>query len=196
MSTCRRAIWGRFNGVKNPLLPQFGSYPALSYSDIERIMTKPNDTRLTARTLMVALVGFSTLVLGGCAKDINVRGNLPPEQALSQLEPGQQTRQDVQLILGTPSTISSFGDETWYYISALTSQYAFYSVEETERDVIALSFDERGILQEVKNYGLEDGEDIQVVERETPTMGREFSLIEQLIGNLGRFDRGAPEAGP
>ena len=30
----------------------------------------------------------------------------------------------------------------------------------------------------------------------TPTMGREYSLIEQLIGNLGRFDRGKPEAGP
>ncbi|MDG2321557.1 MAG: outer membrane protein assembly factor BamE, partial [Rhodospirillaceae bacterium] len=63
-------------------------------------------------------------------------------------------------------------------------------------DVYALQFDERGILQEVKTYGLGDGEEIQVVERETPTMGREFSLIEQLIGNLGRFDRGRPEAGP
>lgn len=150
----------------------------------------------TLKSLFIAMVGLSTLALGGCAKDINARGNLPPEEAFSQLEPGQQTRQDVQLILGTPSTISSFGEETWYYISAMTTQYAFYSVEEIERDVIAIKFDERGILQEIKNYGLEDGEDIQVVERETPTMGREFSLIEQLIGNLGRFDRGAPEAGP
>lgn len=150
----------------------------------------------SARSLMVALVGLSALALGGCAKDINARGNLPPEEAFAQLQPGQQTRQDVQQILGTPSTIGSFGDETWYYISALTTQYAFYSVEEIERDVFALSFDERGILQEVKTYGLDDGEDLQIVERETPTMGREFSLIEQLIGNLGRFDRGAPEAGP
>lgn len=141
-------------------------------------------------------VCLTGLVLGGCAKDINARGNLPPEQALSQLTPGEQTRQDVQLILGTPSHVASFGDETWYYISALTTQYAFYAVEELERDVYALTFDERGILQKVDRLGLQDGEEIQVVERETPTMGREFSLIEQLIGNLGRFDRGRPEAGP
>lgn len=176
-------------------LPQFAGYPALSQSDIEPVM-KNTSVHTKAKSLLIALLGFSALALGGCAKDINARGNLPPEEAFTQLEPGQQTRQDVQLILGTPSTTSSFGPETWYYISALTTQYAFYSVEEIERDVYALSFDERGILQEVKTYGLDDGEDIQVVERETPTMGREFSLIEQLIGNLGRFDRGAPEAGP
>lgn len=159
-------------------------------------MTHTREISPTVKSLFVALIGLSSLALSGCAKDINARGNLPPEEAFSQLQPGQQTRQDVQLILGTPSTVSSFGDETWYYISAMTTQYAFYSVEEIERNVIALKFDERGILQDIKNYGLEDGEDIQIVERETPTMGREFSLIEQLIGNLGRFDRGAPEAGP
>jgi len=139
---------------------------------------------------------FFSGMLGGCAKDINARGNLPPDEALSQLQPGEQTRQDVQLIMGTPSHVASFGDETWYYISALTTQYAFYLVEELERDVYALSFDNRGILTEVKRFGLEDGEEIQVADRETPTMGREYSLIEQLIGNLGRFDRGRPEAGP
>lgn len=141
-------------------------------------------------------VCLAGLALSGCAKDINARGNLPPDEALSQLAPGEQTRQDVQLILGTPSHVASFGDETWYYISALTTQYAFYAVEELERDVYALTFDERGILQKVDRLGLQDGEEVQVVDRETPTMGREFSLIEQLIGNLGRFDRGRPEAGP
>ena len=148
------------------------------------------------RNALVAVVCLSGLALSGCAKDINARGNLPPEELLAQLVPGEQTRQDVQLILGTPSHTATFGDETWYYISALTTQYAFYSVEELERDVIALTFDNRGILQEVQNLGLEDGEEIAIADRETPTMGREFSLIEQLIGNLGRFDRGRPEARP
>ena len=148
------------------------------------------------RAVGAVTVVATGLALTGCAKDINARGNLPPDEALAQLQPGEQTRQDVQVILGTPSHVASFDGETWFYISALTTQYAFYAVEELERDVYVLTFDDRGILTEVKNYGLEDGEEIQVVERETPTMGREFSLIEQLIGNLGRFDRGRPEAGP
>ena len=154
-------------------------------------------SRLSQLRGAIALSLFAvSIFLGSCAKDINARGNLPPEEALSQLMPGEQTRQDVRLILGTPAHIASFGGETWYYISALTTQYAFYSVEELERDVYALTFDERGILQTINNLGLEEGEEVDVVERETPTMGRDFSLIEQLIGNLGRFDRGRPEAGP
>ena len=159
-------------------------------------MNKTMIKNTSLKTALAVTVCVAALNLSGCAKDINARGNLPPEQALTQLLPGEQTRQDVQLILGTPSTVSTLGDETWYYISAVTTQYAFYSTEEIDRNVYALSFDERGILQEVKNLGLEDGEDLQIVQRETPTMGREFSLIEQLIGNLGRFDRGTPEAGP
>jgi outer membrane protein assembly factor BamE (lipoprotein component of BamABCDE complex) len=159
-------------------------------------MSTYHSIKPTFRTVLTAAVCAAAISLSGCAKDINARGNLPPDEAVSQLQPGQQTRQDVQLILGTPSTVSTLGNETWYYISAITTQYAFYSTEEIERDVYALSFDERGILQEVKNLGLEEGEDLQIVQRESPTMGREFSLIEQLIGNLGRFDRGGPEAGP
>ncbi|MEQ9446580.1 MAG: outer membrane protein assembly factor BamE [Rhodospirillaceae bacterium] len=159
-------------------------------------MMKFKTHSLALKSALALAVCTIAMALGGCAKDINARGNLPPEEALAQLIPGQQTRQDVQLILGTPSTVSLAGEETWYYISALTTQYAFYSVEELERDIYALKFDERGILQEVGKLGLLDGEDLQIVQRETPTMGRDFSLIEQLIGNLGRFDRGAPEAGP
>ena len=177
-------------------LPYFAVYHPRVASDIKRAMIKTISMTSRLRSALVVATCAAALSLSGCTKDINARGNLPPEDALTQLQPGQQTRQDVQLIMGTPSTVSTLGDETWYYISAITTQYAFYSSEELERDVFALSFDERGILQEVKNLRLEDGEDLQIVERETPTMGREFSLIEQLIGNLGRFDRGQPEAGP
>jgi outer membrane protein assembly factor BamE (lipoprotein component of BamABCDE complex) len=159
-------------------------------------MSRYTDKKRPFKAVMAAGLCAAALSLAGCAKDINVRGNLPTDDALAQLEPGQQTRQDVELIMGTPSHTSMFEKETWYYISAVTTQFAFYSVEEVDRDIYALSFDERGILEEVQTYGLEDGEDIEIVQRQTPTMGREFSLIEQLIGNLGRFDRGAPEAGP
>ena len=52
-----------------------------------------------AATLVVGLL------LAGCAKDIEARGNLPTPEALAKLAPGEQTRQDVQGILGTPGEI-------------------------------------------------------------------------------------------
>jgi len=134
--------------------------------------------------------------LFGCTKDINNRGNLPIESALNQLKPGSQTRQDIESLLGTPSHTSIFENEIWYYISSTTTQYAFYPTEVLQRDVLEIKFDKRGVLEEVSFLNIDDGSKIVVVDRETPTMGREYSLIEQLIGNLGRFDRGRPEAGP
>jgi len=151
---------------------------------------------VTSRTLQLALVSIVVVALSSCSKDINPRGNLPHKEALSQLQLGEQTRQDVQLLLGTPSTTATFDDETWYYVSAQTTTYAFYPMEELERQVFAITFDNRGILKSMRILGIDDGEEVAVADRETPTMGREFSLIEQLIGNLGRFDRGRPEAGP
>ena len=152
---------------------------------------------------MIRRLGCAVAVAAVCLSQascglsrIQTRGNLPDPEKVSELKPGKVTKDDILDLLGSPSSVNTFGKETWYYISAVTTQFAFYSVEEVERDIYALSFDERGILQEVKTYGLDDAEDIQVVQRETPTMGRDYSLIEQLIGNLGRFDRGAPEAGP
>jgi outer membrane protein assembly factor BamE (lipoprotein component of BamABCDE complex) len=142
------------------------------------------NTRHLPSTIVVAL---AVALLGGCAKDIDARGNLPPPEALAQLSIGEQTRQDVRGLLGTPATTAVFDDETWYYISAHTTQYAFYPNHELDRTVYAISFDDRGILKNVRKLGLEDGQNVNIASRETPTKGREFSLIEQLIGNLGRF---------
>ncbi len=143
-----------------------------------------------------AAIAFTALLASGCAKDVYLRGNEPLPEALAQLAPGEQTRQDVQALLGTPATTSVFGSETWYYISAHTTQYAFYPVHELDRTVLALDFDERGILMSTRELTLEDGVDVAIAQRATPTKGREYSLIEQLIGNIGRFGTQGNRGGP
>jgi len=148
------------------------------------------------QTSFYAAVAVSAVLLAGCAKDIDARGNLPPPEALAQLAPGEQTRQDVRNLLGTPATTAVFDDETWYYISAHTTQYAFYPNHELDRTVYAVSFDDRGILKDIRKLGIEDGQNVNIASRETPTKGREFSLIEQLLGNLGRLSSGGPGGAP
>jgi outer membrane protein assembly factor BamE (lipoprotein component of BamABCDE complex) len=144
--------------------------------------------------IQAASLALAAVLTSGCAKDVYQRGNAPLPESLAQLAPGEQTRQDVQGLLGTPATTSVFGDETWYYISAQTTQYAFYPVHELERAVLALEFDNRGILQSVQELTLAEGRNVAIAQRATPTKGREYGILEQLIGNIGRFgtqgDRG------
>lgn len=152
--------------------------------------------RFSSRLVRIASVLAAAAALAGCMKDIDARGNLPQNDAMSKLAVGEQTRQDVQNLLGTPATTAVFDNETWYYISSQTTQYAFYPVEELDRTVYAVSFDSRGILSEVRKLDLNDGRDVQLASRETVTKGREYSIIEQLIGNLGRFNAGKEKKGP
>jgi hypothetical protein len=42
---------------------------------------------------------------------------------------------------------------------------------------------------------LEDGKEITPVARATPAPGRELSFLEQLIGNLGKFNGGGAGGG-
>ena len=153
-------------------------------------------TRYKTLGLHFAATLAAGLMLAGCAKDIEARGNLPTPEALAKLAPGEQTRQDVQGILGTPATTAAFDNENWYYISAHTTQYAFYPNHELDRTIYVVSFDNRGILSGVRKLSLEDGQTVTVASRETPTKGREVSLLEQLLGNIGRVGSRSPSSGP
>jgi len=152
----------------------------------------------TLKATLAATAVMAVALLSGCAKDIEARGNLPTPEALAKLAPGEQTRQDVQTILGTPATTALFDEENWYYISAHTTQYAFYPNHELDRTVYVVSFDPRGILSGIRKLNLEDGQPITAVARSTPTKGREVSLIEQLLGNIGNIGRlpGTQSGGP
>ena len=148
---------------------------------------------MNTKTITVCLALALPLALTACIKDVEQRGNLPKPEMLAQLAPGEQTRQDVEALLGTPSTTAVFDSDTWYYISAHTTQYAFYPNHEFDRTIYAVSFDERGILKDVRKLDIEDGRTIAIAARDTPTKGREYSFLEQLVGNLGRITTAGPK---
>ncbi len=106
---------------------------------------------------------------------------------VSKINPGVHTRIDIASLLGSPSTVSTFQDSKWYYIGQKTTQFAFFEPEILERKVLVISFDDAGYVADTRTYGIEDGKIIDPVERITPTEGRELSIIQQLLGNLGRF---------
>ena len=139
-------------------------------------------------TLRVSLlVGILALGLGACAKDIRVRGNIPDSEVVSKINPGIHSRIDIQSLLGSPSTVSTFQDSKWYYIGQKSTQFAFFEQEVLERTVLVVSFDAAGLVVTTRTYDLADGRTIDLVDRVTPTEGREISILQQLIGNLGKF---------
>jgi outer membrane protein assembly factor BamE (lipoprotein component of BamABCDE complex) len=147
---------------------------------------------MVART-GICLAGLVALSLAACAPAVNTRGNLVEDQRLSRLAVGQTTAQEVANLLGTPTTVATFDERTWYYIGQRTEQRAFFDPNIVERRILKIRFDRAGVIESVEEYGPDDALEVELVERETPSLGRRMSFLEQMIGNLGRFNPAAGE---
>ncbi|MGK0267001.1 MAG: outer membrane protein assembly factor BamE (lipoprotein component of BamABCDE complex) [Maricaulis sp.] len=102
--------------------------------------------------------------------------------------PDTDTRDTVMQRLGNPSTRGTFDENTWFYISATRESLAYLRPVTRDRRIVAIRFNEEtGIVSDVVEYTLADGRMVDYVSRETPTRGRELSLLEQLLGNIGRL---------
>jgi len=136
--------------------------------------------------------------LAGCGIPVNERGNLPKADLLAQVKPGVTDKASVKALLGTPSSIASFDDNTWYYISKQERQVAFLKPEIIDQEVYAVHFDDKGIVTDVSHKGLHDAQAMTPNPNATPAQGREFTFLEQLIGNFGKFNAAGSgkDAGP
>ena len=132
----------------------------------------------------------AAIILAGCAATVEQRGNLPPRDELAEIHPGKTTKDQVVKILGTPSSVGVFNDRSWYYISRRTKQMAFFDPSVLDQQVYVVDFNDNGVVKAVDHKTLKDGQEITPVARTTPAPGRELTFLEQLIGNLGKFNGG------
>ena len=137
---------------------------------------------------------LATALTAGCATSVEQRGNLPEQDKIAEIHPGSTTKDEVVKILGSPSSVSVFNDKSWYYISRRTGQLAFFDPNVIDQQVYVVNFDDQGVVKAVDHKGMEDGKEITPVARATPAPGRELSFLEQVIGNLGKFNKSAAGA--
>lgn len=103
----------------------------------------------------------------------------------ADIKVGTDTRSTV-LQSGSPTTTSTFDKNVWFYMSQLRSATSYYVPKTIQRDVVAISFDPATEqVKSVNSYTLQDGRVIAYNTHETPTRGREMTVLEQLIGSIG-----------
>lgn len=132
-------------------------------------------------------IAFCTLA-ASCAPVVDVRGHTVQEMDLKQIIEGQSTREDIEALLGSPSTTSTYGPETWFYISTTKERSGVFEAEVVKQNVLGVLFDEAGVVKEYARYTLKDGKPVEFVEKTTPTEGHSLGVLEQLLGNVGRFN--------
>lgn len=138
---------------------------------------------------------LATALLAGCGFPVDQRGNDPAKSALDQIKPGVTTKAAVTRILGSPSSVATFDNNTWFYISQKTQDEAFFKPQLRGEKVVIISFNDKGVVDNIGYRGLKDHAAIEPNPNATPAPGREFTILEQLIGNFGRFSAPTPQPG-
>jgi outer membrane protein assembly factor BamE (lipoprotein component of BamABCDE complex) len=139
--------------------------------------------------LRKAVLLAAVLTLGGvaaCSPTASYQGFQAIDQRPADVKIGEDTRSTVLAKLGSPTATSTFDKDVWFYMSQLRTQTSFYQPKIAARDVVAIAFDhDTEQVKSVNSYTLKDGRVIAYNTRETPTRGREMTVLEQLIGSIG-----------
>jgi len=139
------------------------------------------------RRAAYAAIALSLLSSAACAPITSYSGFQAIESDPKDVKVAVDTKSTVRGKLGSPSATSTFDPNIWYYMNQVKQRVAFRRPQVVSRNVTAITFNkENEQVESVNNYTLKDGKVIAFNGRETPTRGRELTILEQLLGNVGR----------
>ncbi len=122
--------------------------------------------------------------LAACEPTVAERGNMVDPDKLAQVKPGA-SKEEVAKLLGSPTEIGTFDENYWFYMGQRTEQESFFDPVVTDRRVVEVDFDENDKVSSVRQMGVANGEDVEIVERETTPQGHQTTLAEELFGRGG-----------
>lgn len=136
-------------------------------------------------TVRIGLLTLLCISLAGCTERVRTHGYVPSEDELQQIVPGVDTRGTVEDLIGVPSTSGALSDSGFYYIESDVRHYAWQRPEVVDREVLAITFDNAGVVENIERFGLQDGQVVPIARRITRSGDGDISFIRKLFGNIG-----------
>lgn len=131
-----------------------------------------------------------TLVLiatSACTPMLETHGNFLQAHTIQSVQVNTDTRVDVVKKLGSPTTIAPFDDKVWYYLGQKMVKKGIFDSKVDEERIVMVQFNEEGTVAAINNVKA-DRLDIPLSNGKTHTGGNEVTVLQQLLGNLGKFN--------
>lgn len=142
-----------------------------------------NSARLLVASLLVALIA-------GCSPIYRNHGYIPSDEELALITVGEDTREFVGTVIGRPSAEGLLNDEGWYYVQSKFKSVGMFAPKEEVRQVVAISFDADGVVENVERFGLEKGRIVPLSRRVTSDNVKGKGILAQIFGNIGGIAAG------
>ena len=135
------------------------------------------------------LIFISTILLTNCSfKKVDKHHGVPfLEEKQKLLIINESNKNDIQKILGAPSTKGFYDNDVWIYIERKLSQSEFKNLGRMKiikNDILVLEIDNQGILQKKEFLNQNDMEDIKIVEASTEEGFRKKTFIYDFMSSM------------
>lgn len=140
--------------------------------------------------VMRGLAVAAVMVAVACTPIIRNHGYMPPEEDLALVVVGVDTRDSVTLSIGPPTSGGVLNESGFYYVASKFRHFGAFAPEEIQREVLAISFDQTGIVSNIERFGLQDGNVIVLSRRVTDDQARDSTFVRQLLNSIGRVNAG------
>lgn len=137
------------------------------------------------RWLARALAAVAVLSVLACAATFEIHGYVPSDEELSFIKVGKDTRESVAKLIGEPSAQGLLNDVGWFYVQSHWRTFGVRPPQEIGREVLAITFTEKGVVENIERFALQDGNIVTLSRRVTTTNIKGEGFLHQLFGNVG-----------
>ncbi len=130
---------------------------------------------------------FCMVSIAACTPIYRNHGYVPSDQELAAITVGKDTRESVATAIGRPSAQGLLNDVGWYYVQSRFKHYGGYAPQEIERQVVAVTFTEAGVVENIERFGLAEGRVVALSRRVTDSNIKGVGFLRQLMGSFGRL---------
>lgn len=131
------------------------------------------------------MIAMSVVLIAACAPIYRDHGYIPTDEELALIAVGEDTRESVGVKVGRPSASGLLNDVGWYYVESRFKSTGALPPKEIDRQVVAISFTEAGVVENIERFGLERGQIVPLSRRVTMDNVKGAGILQQLFGNVG-----------
>ena len=134
------------------------------------------------------LIFAPILLLSSCVVHVKDHGYEQNSKNFSTLKVNHSTKEEVLDLVGSPSTTSSFNDDSWYYVSIKTKKVSLFNPDVSEHAVTKLQFKE-GVLSNISRIDNKKKRVLNFNKSESPTKGDDSAPLKDFFYNVGRYNK-------
>ena len=139
--------------------------------------------------IKILYIIFFSLIVTNCSFKKVVKHHGVPflEKKQSSLVVNKSNKNDIKVLLGSPSTISKFDNDVWIYIERKKTQSELKNLgrmKTYENNVLVLEINKKGILKKKNFYNKDDMKNLKIVKSTTQSGFRKNSFIYDFMSSM------------